>query len=446
MIAILIPYLIILPITASMLEKNLLEALKSAEGALILHGDRTSHVESSMVQLVSVFDHADGPRDESHKLVSYVEDLIRQLNIKQLEQLSQRLDDTLKAEQERRLTHAGASVGQNQVVTEEYLEDVFDFSELFSESEAKLDEWTRAIINDEMGKLVALAMDVEVLDGGTDQEPSEFEANCVSAEKAVQEVQKAIILHSQDGIGRQDHAISATAIHELSSPTYIPPPSDEDRLGHEKWRRWIPEELEEVLPANWRKWDIRVPNSIYHFLGLSAPSSSLQTIFHPSVQPGTCWPFAGESGFVTFKMSTPVNVDAVTVDHIPASLLPEGKDRTSAPKNITVHGYPACAMEDCGGLGFNVHDGFVLTKIMYDIEGAPTQTFSITDTAVKNNRRQDLSSVAACTSDVASCGSNTVAEPVAAIRLEIHDNWGNEAYTCLYRFRVHGQTASAYRD
>jgi SUN domain-containing protein 1/2 len=37
-----------------------------------------------------------------------------------------------------------------------------------------------------------------------------------------------------------------------------------------------------------------------------------------------------------------------------------------------------------------------------------------------------------------SCGSALGDEVVAAIRLEIESNWGNEDYTCLYRFRVHG--------
>jgi SUN domain-containing protein 1/2 len=43
---------------------------------------------------------------------------------------------------------------------------------------------------------------------------------------------------------------------------------------------------------------------------------------------------------------------------------------------------------------------------------------------------------------VQSFASNDIAglEPIDVVQLRVFNNWGNDRYTCLYRFRVHGET------
>ncbi|CAJ0855210.1 928_t:CDS:2 [Entrophospora sp. SA101] len=55
-----------------------------------------------------------------------------------------------------------------------------------------------------------------------------------------------------------------------------------------------------------------------------------------------------------------------------------------------------------------------LGRYTYDIEGLPIQTFEVPSDLRKDNK------------------------PVRAVIMKINSNWGKPGYTCLYRFRVHG--------
>jgi SUN domain-containing protein 1/2 len=91
-------------------------------------------------------------------------------------------------------------------------------------------------------------------------------------------------------------------------------------------------------------------------------------------------------------------------------------------------------------MGFDVSNAWELTSFDYDVEGQSPQTFDIPPPA------------ASCSEEMPSCeaepdpiGKMHVAPPqnehAAAITVAIEDNWGKDDYTCLYRFRVHGDAA-----
>lgn len=145
---------------------------------------------------------------------------------------------------------------------------------------------------------------------------------------------------------------------------------------------------------------------------------------------------AGRKGQVTIRMPYPVNVKAVTIDHTSSLLV--GQDMSSAPRSIRIIAYPPCS--DCDGMGFEVSKAWEVTAVDYDVEGRTTQTFNVPVPA------------ASCSEEVSSCeaepdplGKMHVAPPkdsyAAAITIAIEDNWGKDEYTCLYRFRVHGDAA-----
>jgi hypothetical protein len=153
----------------------------------------------------------------------------------------------------------------------------------------------------------------------------------------------------------------------------------------------------------------------------------------------------GTKGRVTLRLLHPVKISAVTVDHASAILLtPE--QRTSAPRRIRVVGFPPCRSTQCAALGFQANKQISLIEFDYDIKGPSTQTFDL---------EQSTSSQASCSEETLSCEDPgldvgltlVVAEPddeipVAAITIEILNNWGNKDYTCFYRFRVHGEAFS----
>jgi SUN domain-containing protein 1/2 len=111
---------------------------------------------------------------------------------------------------------------------------------------------------------------------------------------------------------------------------------------------------------------------------------------------------------------------------------------------MKVIGYPACSKsDDCYALGFDVNDPIEIARINYDIEGSTIQTFDTIFAQADNVQSIDDSDDSddeegSCSTEHASCTAPPRVS-MGGITLQVLDNWGNDQYTCLYRFRVHGQ-------
>lgn len=134
-------------------------------------------------------------------------------------------------------------------------------------------------------------------------------------------------------------------------------------------------------------------------------SQSPRVIIQPDVYPGDCWAFKGSRGYVAIKLSDTIYPSDFTLEHIPRALSPTG-DITSAPKDFAVYGLDEEIQQE----------GYLLGQYMYDKHGDPLQTFHM---------------------------SNSTAHPFGIVELRILSNWGNSEYTCIYRFRVHGELATS---
>ncbi|KAI5627635.1 SUN domain-containing protein 2-like [Silurus asotus] len=134
------------------------------------------------------------------------------------------------------------------------------------------------------------------------------------------------------------------------------------------------------------------------------PSESPRTVIQPELYPGKCWPFRGSEGFLVIALSHPVQITHVSLEHLPRVLSPTGHI-DSAPKDFAVYGM---TNEE------NV-DGTLLGTFVYDQDAEPIQTFAV---------------------------QNFQSEAFELVELRILSNWGHPEYTCVYRFRVHGQPAS----
>lgn len=130
-------------------------------------------------------------------------------------------------------------------------------------------------------------------------------------------------------------------------------------------------------------------------------SNSPRTVLQPDVHPGQCWAFKGQQGYLVIQLATTIRPTKFSMEHIPKSLSSTGTI-DSAPKDFTVWGLT----------DENDYKGTLLGNFTYNANSTPLQTF-----AVENPRE---------------------VEPYDIIELKIHSNQGNEQYTCLYRFRVHG--------
>uniref|UniRef100_A0A8B9IV32 Sad1 and UNC84 domain containing 1 n=1 Tax=Amazona collaria TaxID=241587 RepID=A0A8B9IV32_9PSIT len=134
-------------------------------------------------------------------------------------------------------------------------------------------------------------------------------------------------------------------------------------------------------------------------------TQSPRAVIQPDVYPGNCWAFKGSQGHLVIRLSMRIYPTAFTLEHIPKTLSPTGTI-TSAPRRFLVYGLDDEYQES----------GTLLGAYEYDQEGEPLQMFP---------RREKKN------------GENAF----QMVELKVVSNWGNEDYTCLYRFRVHGNVA-----
>ncbi|PPQ69145.1 hypothetical protein CVT25_004525 [Psilocybe cyanescens] len=167
-----------------------------------------------------------------------------------------------------------------------------------------------------------------------------------------------------------------------------------------------------------------------------APTKAL----HPDMHNGQCWPFAGDHGRLGVALAFPIHVEEFTIDHIAKELAYE---MLAAPKDMEIWGLvegkenvervqawkAERAARREAGEEESAHDHipypaelpknpeFVrLANFTYDIN-APSnvQTFPV-DPEIKE-----------------------LGIDVGIVVLRVLNNWGRDEFTCLYRFRVHGQ-------
>ncbi|KAL7692717.1 putative SUN domain-containing protein [Plasmopara halstedii] len=158
----------------------------------------------------------------------------------------------------------------------------------------------------------------------------------------------------------------------------------------------------------------RAPNSILGQLlssgenpwWLSRHNGRPETALSETMEIGSCWGIAGSSGRLSVKFAQQIIADAVTIDHIPAQI---ASDFSSAPyqfRILGIAGHPLRETVDLISFG----------NFSYASKGPASQSFRLTSPLSQRS-------------------------PIDGITLEILSNHGNAEYTCLYRFRVHGQLA-----
>lgn len=222
-------------------------------------------------------------------------------------------------------------------------------------------------------------------------------------------VEKTVSHHRKDDLARVDYALNsggAGVIPSLTSETYY------FKKSH--------------------FWGL--------FTGAAQYARSPVTALHHETHLGHCWPFFGSKGQLGVLLASPVHITDITIDHVPSDL---AHDMRSAPRHMEVWGlldgrenkekYAVfeARREQLRSDGIDVPEEPTYPKTLpktrdvryvrvgtfeYDIRSPhPIQTFSIAE-------------------DIKDLGLD-----FGLVVLMINDNWGHKEFTCLYRFRVHGE-------
>ncbi|XP_078518472.1 SUN domain-containing protein 3-like [Lissotriton helveticus] len=139
-------------------------------------------------------------------------------------------------------------------------------------------------------------------------------------------------------------------------------------------------------------------NAPWYLFSLENNLRMPEVILRPDVHPGNCWAFPGSQGKVVLQLSRNIHPVAVTVQHIPRAISPDGQIK-SALKDFEVYGLNNERGEKATFLG----------QFVYNSKGDPIQVFQLWEHT----------------------------GTFEFIKLRVLSNWGEHKYTCLYRFRVH---------
>ena len=177
------------------------------------------------------------------------------------------------------------------------------------------------------------------------------------------------------------------------------------------------------------------------------------TALHHEMQNGHCWPFAGGEGQLGVALASPIFLEEVTIDHVAKSI---AFDMRSAPRQMEVWGL--VEGKDNVARVRAWKEGLAARKEAKQPGEESTAIYNQDEDDTLHNevvypktlpKYPEYIRLANFTYNIYS-PKNVQTFPVmpeiqelgvdfGIVVLRVLNNWGREDFTCLYRFRVHGQ-------
>ncbi|ETP47644.1 hypothetical protein F442_06428 [Phytophthora nicotianae P10297] len=201
----------------------------------------------------------------------------------------------------------------------------------------------------------------------------------------------ASVIHSERDLLYQD---SSSPVQLLTQLAGLSDPDDDGRFTSPSYRRAPAPFLGQLLSSGENPW------------WLSRHNGRPETALSETMEIGSCWGIAGSSGRLSVKFAQQIVADAITIDHIPAQI---AADFSSAPNKFRVLGISGHPLRE-------TVEFIPFGNFSYASNGPASQTFKLTSPLSQRSA-------------------------IDGITLDVLSNHGNPEYTCLYRFRVHGQPA-----
>jgi SUN domain-containing protein 1/2 len=239
-------------------------------------------------------------------------------------------------------------------------------------------------------------------------------------------VESAVSLHGKDGLARPDFAMyssGAAVIPSLTSPVL------------------------ELKPKG-------ITDRVFGLIrgdGFAVGRPPIVALHH-EIHNGHCWPFAGSEGQLGIKLSAPVVIDDVTIDHAARESVLHESDLRSAPRDLELWGLVE------GKENLNKVREWRAERERRRLE-AQENGEPISEDLLEPPYPISLPSsapyirIAKFAYDIHS-PRNIQTFPVlqeikdlgldfGVVALRVLNNWGRSEFTCLYRVRVHGERLGA---
>ena len=282
-------------------------------------------------------------------------------------------------------------------IMEEFQSHIESNSRLLDETMAKHSGWVNETALSASASLGALESQITDMESRLqDQEGSNQELSSVLQAKISQLEADIEELSNSRGQGIQEILDSATdsAIDDQLSRIPLPDKTGMPDFALESAGGEILQEMTTrglaSSSAMIKIWNFPI---FYHTM-------SARVAIQPDVNPGNCFAFGGGDGTLGVKLSHPIVIQNVTIEHIPKAIALSGSI-DSAPKDFTVYGLSGNP---------NNWSADELGRFTFDMDGTPTQTFNVENSKI-----------------------------FYGAKFHFQSNWGNEHHTCIYRVRVHGK-------
>jgi len=178
------------------------------------------------------------------------------------------------------------------------------------------------------------------------------------------------------------------------------------------------------------------------------------TALHHEMQNGHCWPFAGGEGQLGVALASPIFIEEVSIDHVAKSI---AFDMRSAPRQMEVWGLVEgkdniarvrAWKEDIASRKEGEQPSGEQSSASYNQDGSDASSYEAVYPKTLP-KYPEYVRLANFIYDIHS-PHNVQTYPVmpemrelgidfGIVVLRVLNNWGRDDFTCLYRFRVHGQ-------
>lgn len=262
-------------------EATIRATLNEISGILQTDNDNANLLEGlnkRIQDLIKTIQDLEALKKQENEQKAKVSSLLQKANARQLQDLEDRLAQSLSKELqlrekealeqekmeallEERRSKPPIDAKESDIVVEvtpAALAERLDTDAILGQSEDEMKRWVLSVVENELESFKTKT--IELVPESNAHAEIKNSKDCPSLNKIVQSIQQALNEYVDE---REDHAQKASVVHWLTSKTYAPLGNTLESVW---WNKFIPQDWERLLPEGWEDWPVGIPSYVYHSL------------------------------------------------------------------------------------------------------------------------------------------------------------------------------------